>query len=144
MVTLLELKKAKMMALKNRDSNDQNVLGVTIGYYQKQEADKRAKNEEMSDADMVSILNKVLKELEDEKNMYASANKTEEVKADDAQIEIVKSYLPKMMSEEEIRKVIEGLSDRSIKNIMTVFKKDYAGKADMGMVNRLAREYQGK
>lgn len=144
MVTLLELKKAKMVALKNKDVNAQNVLGVTIAYYQKAESDKRVKNQEMTDADMVSVLNKVIKELEDEKKMYESANHLEEAKNDEAQIAIVKAYLPKMMSEEEVKNVIAGLEDKSIKNIMMTFKKDYAGKADMSIVSRIAKEFQGK
>jgi uncharacterized protein YqeY len=144
MVTLLELKKAKMAALKNKDTNAQNVMGVLIAAYQKAESDKKVKGQEMTDADMVSILNKVLKELEDEKAMYESANRTVEAANSLAQMEIVKSFMPAMMSEEEVRKVIEGLEDKSIKNVMMVFKSQYAGKVDMGLVSKVAREYQGK
>lgn len=144
MVTLIELKKAKMAALKNKDTNAQNVMGVLIAAYQKAESDKKVKGQEMTDADMVSILNKVLKELEDEKAMYESANRTVEAANSLAQMEIVKSYMPEMMSEEEVRKVIEGLEDKSIKNVMMVFKSQYAGKVDMGLVSKVAREYQGK
>ena len=144
MVTLIELKKAKMVALKNKDTNAQNVMGVLIAAYHKAESDKKVKGQEMTDADMVSILNKVLKELEDEKAMYESANRTVEAANSLAQMEIVKSYMPAMMSEEEVRKVIEGLEDKSIKNVMMVFKSQYAGKVDMGLVSKVAREYQGK
>lgn len=144
MVTLIELKKAKMAALKNKDTNAQNVMGVLIAAYQKAESDKKVKGQEMTDADMVSILNKVLKELEDEKAMYESANRTVEAANSLVQMEIVKSYMPAMMSEEEVRKVIEGLEDKSIKNVMMVFKSQYAGKVDMGLVSKVAREYQGK
>ncbi len=144
MVTLIELKKAKMVALKNKDTNAQNVMGVLIAAYQKAESDKKVKGQEMTDADMVSILNKVLKELEDEKAMYEGAGRTEEANSSLAQMEIVKSYMPKMMSEEEVRKVIEGLEDKSIKNVMQTFKSQYAGKVDMGLVSKVAREYQGK
>jgi uncharacterized protein YqeY len=144
MVTLIELKKAKMVALKNKDTNAQNVMGVLIATYQKAESDKKVKGQEMTDADMVSILNKVLKELEDEKAMYESANRTVEAANSLAQMEIVKSYMPAMMSEEEVRKVIEGLEDKSIKNVMQTFKSQYAGKVDMGLVSKVAREYQGK
>ena len=144
MVTLIELKKAKMAALKNKDTNAQNVMGVLIAAYQKAESDKKVKGQEMTDVDMVSILNKVLKELEDEKAMYESANRTVEAANSLAQMEIVKSYMPAMMSEEEVRKVIEGLEDKSIKNVMMVFKSQYAGKVDMGLVSKVAREYQGK
>lgn len=142
MVTLMDLKKAKMMALKEHDADAQNVLGIIISAYQKQQIEKQSKNETMTDADMVSILNKTLKELADEKEMYLQNGRKEQAEADEKQMEIVKSYLPKMMSEEEIRSVIEGLSDRSIKSVMVKFKTEYAGKADMSVVSKIAKEYQ--
>lgn len=144
MVTLIELKKAKRMALKNHDENAQDVLGVIIGDYQKAEADKRGQGKERGDADRVSLLNKVKKELLDEKARYLSGNKLEEADNIDLQIQIVDSYLPTRRSEEEIKKVIEGLTDRSIKNVRVVFKTEYAGKADRGLVSKIARTYQGK
>ncbi len=142
MVTLLDLKKAKMTALKEHDTNAQIVLSLVISAYQKMQIDKQGKGQEMTDADMVSVLNKTLKELADEKEMYESNGRKEQAEADAKQIEIVKSYLPKMMSEEEIRAVIEKLEDRSIKSVMTEFKTNYAGKADMSLVSRIAKEYQ--
>lgn len=142
MVTLLDLKKAKMNALKTHDENAQNVLGIIISAYQKMQIDKQGKGQQMTDADMVSVLNKTLKELSDEKEMYEENGRKEQADADAKQMEIVKSYLPKMMSEEEIKEVIEKLEDHSIKTIMTEFKTNYAGKADMGLVSKIAREYQ--
>ena len=142
MVTLLDLKKAKMNALKTHDENAQNVLGIIISAYQKMQIDKQGKGQQMTDADMVSVLNKTLKELSDEKEMYEENGRKEQADADAKQMEIVKSYLPKMMSEEEIKEVIETLADPSIKTIMTEFKTNYAGKADMGLVSKIAREYQ--
>lgn len=144
MVTVLDLKKAKMQALKNKDENGKVILGVAIAAYQKAEVEKRSKGQEMSDADMVSVLSKVIKECEDEKKMYVDAGREEDAKNSEAQIAILKAYLPQMMSEEEIRKAIEALPDKSIKNIMVTFKTRYAGKADMGLVNKVAREFQGK
>ncbi|MCI7788832.1 MAG: GatB/YqeY domain-containing protein [Candidatus Enterosoma sp.] len=144
MVTLIELKKAKRMALKNHDENAQDVLGVMIGDYQKAEADKRGQGKERNDADRVSLLNKVKKELLDEKARYLAGNKQEEVKNIDLQIKIVESYLPQRRNEDEIKAVIEGLEDRSIKNVRVVFKTKYAGKADRGLVSKIARSYQGK
>ncbi len=144
MVTLLELKKAKRMALKNHDENAQDVLGVIIGDYQKLEADRRGQGKERNDADRVSLLNKVKKELVEEKERYLTGKKQEEAENTDKQIQIVESYLPKRMSEEEIKAVIEGLADHSIKNVMVVFKTKYAGKADRGLVSKIAKSYQGK
>ena len=141
MITLLELKKAKMMALKNKDTNAQNVLGVIIAAYQKAESDKKVKGQEMTDADMVSLLNKVSKELEDEKIMYEKASRMEEMQNSQIQLDIVKSYMPKMMSEEEVREIISKLDDKSIKNVMMTFKTQYAGKVDMSLVSKVAKEF---
>lgn len=142
MITLLQLKKEKMLALKEHDENKQNVLGIIIAAYQKAEIEKRSKGQEMSDADVVSLLNKVVKELEDEKTMYLNGNRAEEAAASQAQIDIVKTYLPAMMSKEEISSIISNLPDKSIKAIMIEFKTKYAGKADMSLVNQVAKEFQ--
>ncbi len=142
MVTLIDLKKEKMQALKAHDSTKGAILGVLISAYQKNEIEKKAKGQEMTDADMVSVLNHALKELQDEKSMYESGNRLDEVQKVLAQMEVVKGYLPTMMSEEEIKKVIEGLDDKSIKSVMVEFKTKYAGKADMGLVSRIAKNYQ--
>ena len=143
MVTLIELKKEKMLALKNHDSDKMNVLGIVISSLQKLEIEKKAAGKEITEVEMVSILNKTIKELTDEKAMYEANGRVEQALSDQRQIEIIKAYLPKMMEEDEIRTVIESLPDHQIKTIMQAFKKDYAGKADMALVNKIAREYQG-
>ena len=144
MLTLKELKIEKMKALKEHDTNKGNVLGVLISAYQLSEIEKKAAGKEMEEADVLRILNHTLKELSDEKSMYLSGNKKEEADNCEAQIAIVKSYLPELMDEKAIREVIEKLADKSVKNIMVTFKTQYNGKADMALVNRLAKEYQGK
>ena len=144
MVTLLDLKKDKMKALKEKDALKQNVLGIVISNYQMAEIEKRSKGQEMGEADMVQVLNKTLKALEDEKAMYVAGNRPAQAEETGRQIEIVSSYLPKMMSEEEIRAVIDRLPDHSMKTVMQTFHKDYAGKADMALVSKVAKSYQGK
>ena len=144
MLTLKELKIEKMKALKEHDTNKGNVLGVLISAYQLAEIEKKAAGKEMEEADVLRILNHTLKELSDEKSMYLSGNKKEEAENCEAQIAVVKSYLPELMDEKAIREVIEKLADKSVKNIMVTFKTQYNGKADMALVNRLAKEYQGK
>ena len=47
------------------------------------------------------------------------------------QIEFCKSYLPKLLTKEEIKNIILGLEDRSIPNVMKYFKTNYAGSCDM-------------
>ena len=55
------------------------------------------------------------------------------------QKQIISKFLPQMLSEAEIRAIIATLSDKSIPAVMKHFKEHYAGKVDMGVVNKIAR-----
>ena len=44
-----------------------------------------------------------------------------------------------MLSEEEIIAIINTLPDKTMPTIMKHFKSEYAGKVDMGVVNKIAR-----
>ena len=93
----------------------------------------------MTDADMVAILQKTIKELTEEAENYAKVNNIAQVEEINAQKAILEKYLPKMMSEDEIKEVISGLEDKSMPSIMKHFKANYAGKVDMQLVNKIAR-----
>ncbi len=136
-----DIKKANMMALKNHDQDARASLSVLINRYQQLDVENRAKGKETTDAEVISLIQKCVKELEEEKEMYAANNRPENVLALTKQIETIKVYLPKMMSEDEIKAVIEGLDDKSIKNVMSTFKTNYAGKVDMSIVSKIAKSY---
>ena len=48
-------------------------------------------------------------------------------------------YLPRELSEDEIRSIINSLEDKSIPNVMKHFKTNFAGQVDMALVNKIAR-----
>ena len=132
---LLEnIKKASMDALKNRDRVARAIYEVILNKCQIALVEKRAKGEELTDVDIVQILQKATKELAEEKENYLKVCNSEEVSNIERQIEIVKSYLPSMLSEQEIRAEIDKLDDKSIGSVMKHFKQNFAGKVDMGLV----------
>ena len=134
-----ELKKAKMCALKEKNEDAKAIYSVLINKCMLALIDKREKGVEITDADYVQIVNKTLKELSDEKEAYAKAGNEAKVASISAQEEICKKYLPTMMSEEEIRNEISKLEDKSIPSVMKHFKMNFAGKVDMGLVNKIAK-----
>ena len=93
----------------------------------------------MVDADYVQILQKTIKELSEEAENYRKVNHQTQVEEIEKQIKIVEGYLPKMMTEEEIKNVILSLDDKSIPNVMKHFKANYAGKCDMRMVQEVLK-----
>lgn len=139
-IMLIEtLKAANMEALKNRDKEKRAVLSVLINKYNLLSIELQAKGKQITDADLLILIQKSLKELEDEKAGYESVHNEEKVTAILYQMDILKGYLPKMLSEEEIRAEIQSLEDTSIPSIMKHFKEKYPGQVDMGLVNKIAR-----
>lgn len=137
-----EIKKENIEALKARDSVKRAVLSVLISRYKLLEIELKEKGQTISDNDLTRLISKVLKELDEEKEGYQKVNNLEQVASIEKQIETIKKYLPKMLTEEEINSLIEKLSDKSIPSIMKYFKANYDGKVDMGLVNKLARNYK--
>ena len=134
-----EIKKDNLQAMKDKNAVARVIYGVVINKFMLQNIEKRKNNEEMTDADMVAILQKTIKELDEEAENYVKAGKDEESKNVLTQKEYLIKYLPQMLSEEEIKNIISNLEDKSIPSIMKHFKANYNGKVDMGLVNKLAR-----
>jgi len=140
---LQDLKKANMEALKNKDSNARAIYSVLINKCMVLEINKREKGEELIDADIISLIQKTLKELEDEISNFEKVNNTSKVESLKGQMEYIKKFLPAMLNETEISSIIEGLADKSIPSVMRHFKSNYAGQCDMSLVSKLAKQYQG-
>ena len=55
------------------------------------------------------------------------------------QKQTISKFLPKMLSNDEIKQIISSLEDKSIPAVMKYFKANYDGQVDMGLVNKIAR-----
>lgn len=137
-----ELKKAQMEALKLKDTLTRSVLQIVTGKAKLVEIEKRTKNESLTDDDVILVINKVIKELEEEILAFKNAGRLEKVEELSTQKDILSKYLPKQLTEEEIKEIINTLEDKSMPNIMKHFKQNYLGKCDMKLVNKLANEYK--
>ena len=135
-----EIKKANIEAMKNHDTVSRGIFSVVLNKIKLEEIKKRETGSELIDADVVNILQKTIKELTEEKENYLKANHAAEAEGSQKQIDIMKSFLPQMMSKEEIKQVIEALPDKSIPFVMKHFKANYNGKCDMRLVQEALKE----
>ena len=134
-----ELQKANIEALKSGDKTARAILSVIIAKYKANAIELKAQGKEANDAEMVKIITKSIKELDEEKEGYAKVGRNDDVAAIDAQRALIEKYLPKLMSEDEIRKVIASLEDKSMPSVMKHFKMNYDGQVDMSLVSKIAR-----
>lgn len=134
-----EIKKDNVQAMKDHNSVARAIFGVVMNKVMLLSIELKKDGKELVDADTVQILQKTIKELTEERDNYVKAGNAEQAKIIENQKAIIEKYLPKMMSEEEIKAIIDAMEDKSIPAIMKKFKSEYAGKVDMGLVNRIAR-----
>ena len=134
-----DLKKANIEAMKNKDNDARAALSIVLTKYKLQEVEARSQGKEIGDTECLSIIQKVLKELSDEKEGYLKVNNQERADKITKQEDVLKAYLPKQLSEDEIRREIASLEDKSIPSIMKHFKANFAGKVDMSLVSSIAR-----
>lgn len=134
-----EIKKSNIEALKARDNVKRTAYSIVVNKYKLAEIEKRAKGEEITDIDMVGILQKTIKELDEEQLNYEKANRQDTVEEIKTQKSALQVFLPQMMSAEEIKNIIIGLDDKSIGAVMKHFKLNYAGKCDMKTVQEVLR-----
>ncbi len=136
-----EIKKANVQALKERNQNARAVYSVVLTKAMLETVKKREKQEELTDADMVQILQKTIKELNDESESYKKANNLQQSNLIEEQKEILSKYLPKMLSEDEIFDIISKQENKTIPYIMKFFKENYAGKVDMSKVGIVLKKF---
>lgn len=134
-----QLKKDNMMAMKEKDALKKSAISMVIAKAQLIITEKRAKGEEITDGDMLVLIQKIVKEVNEEAEAFKAANRPEKVNELLKQKEILEGYLPKMLSEDEIRAEIAKLIDKSMPNVMKHFKTNFQGQVDMGLVSKIAR-----
>ncbi|MEG0978060.1 MAG: GatB/YqeY domain-containing protein [Bacilli bacterium] len=138
---LEELKKENMMALKEGNKDKRAALSIVLGKVVIMNTDIAIINKGgITDEDIIKVIAKTLKELEEEKNDYLKVGNAERAVVIDKQIASLQIYLPKMLSNDEIKCIILSLEDKSVPNVMKHFKLNYPGKVDMSLVSKVLKE----
>lgn len=132
-----QIKKANIEALKAHDVDSRSAYSAVITAYQTFATS--GKVEKVEDSDVLRIIQKVSKELEEEKEVYVKGGRTDSAAHIEKQKEALNAFLPKMLSEDEIRSIVASLPDKSMPVIMKYFKENYPGACDMGLVSKIAR-----
>ena len=138
-----ELKKANVEAMKAKNTVARGILSVVINKYMTVNINNREKGLDTTDAEVVAIIQKAIKEIEEEKQCFIQTQQMDRVEMLEEQKCVLEKFLPSMLNSDEIRDIIMGLADRSIPSVMKHFKANYAGQCDMQLVNKIARECQG-
>ena len=145
-----DLQKANIEAMKAKDQDARSILSVVLTKYKLQEVEARSQGKEIGDNECLSIIQKVIKELGDEKEGYLKVNNAERVASITKQEETLKSYLPKQLSLEEVKvkvnEIIDQVGATSIKEmgkVMGAANKALAGLSDGRTISTVVKELLG-
>lgn len=134
-----QIKKANLQAMKDKDAVARSFYSVLLNKILLEKIAKGNRDQMLPDVDLSNILQKTIKELNEEKENYQKVGNLAEVEVLNRQIEIATGYLPKQLSADEIKKIILGLDDKSIPAVMKHFKANYNGQVDMRLVQEVLR-----
>ena len=136
-----DLQKANIQTLKDHDKVAHEVISLVFGRAKNTAIDKGYADRKLPDNECLQLIQKFIKELEEERLNFEKAGRAETVEKLEAQKKILEAYLPKQMSEDEIKAEIAKLEDKSIPSVMKHFKANFQGQCDMSLVSKLAKEF---
>lgn len=134
-----DIKKQNIEAMKNKDTIARNLYSVLLNKIKLEEIKKRETGSPLTDGDVAVVLQKLVKELNEEKSSYEKAGRSETVAELDKQLSLVERFMPKMLSAEEIKNIILSLDDKTIPSVMKHFKANYNGQCDMRLVQEVLK-----
>jgi uncharacterized protein YqeY len=101
---------------------------------------------ELTEADEMRILQKAVKQRKDSAEIYKQQNRPDLLEKEEAEIAIIEVYLPKALSEDELREALKGIITKTgaagpsdMGKVMGIATKELAGKADGKAVSSMVK-----
>jgi uncharacterized protein len=139
-------------ATRSRDALRLSTLRLINATIKDREIARRADDEaqELADADIVAIIGRMVKQRQESARAFEEGGRMELAERERAEIGILEEFLPRQMTEDEIRGAIEAeisateaASIRDMGRVMAGLKERYAGQMDFGKVGPLVRQRLG-
>ncbi|MDI6777709.1 MAG: GatB/YqeY domain-containing protein [Patescibacteria group bacterium] len=135
-------------ALKSADKEKTGILRFLISAIKNHQIEKRAQGEKyLSDEDIILVVRRQAKQRKDSISEYEKGGRADLVQKEKKELEILGSYLPAQMNDDEIRKIVEakmakfGISDKTgFGKLMGAVMKELQGKADGSIVKKIIEE----
>jgi uncharacterized protein len=126
-------------AMRAKDVERLSVIRLLLAAMKQREVDERI---ELSDTDIINIINKMIKQRLDSSAQFLVANRQDLVAKEQKEIEVLNTYLPMQLSEPEIDVAIQTAIENTkaqgmqeMGKVMALLKEQLAGRADLAKVS---------
>jgi uncharacterized protein YqeY len=130
-------------AMRAKDAARLSAVRLILASIKQKEVDER---KELTDADVVSVLEKMIKQRRESIAQYEKAARNDLADAEKFELGVLSGYLPQQMGDGEIAQAVDaavaeakpsGIKDMG--KVMALLKQRLAGRADMGKVSSLVK-----
>ncbi|MFM9882734.1 MAG: GatB/YqeY domain-containing protein [Burkholderiales bacterium] len=130
-------------AMKAKDAPRLSAIRLLLAALKQKEVDERV---ELTDADVLAVIDKMLKQRRDSIAQYQSAGRQDLADVEAFEIGVLSTYMPQPLSEAEVaQSIADAIAEsgaqgaKDIGKVMTLLKPRLAGKADLAKVSGLVK-----
>ena len=146
-----DLQNSLKEAMKAHDMGTVAAVRLIIAGQKEKDVEARGKGlKEASDADLMSMMQSMIKQRNESVAIYENAGRPELAAKEKAEIAVIERFLPKQLSEDEIVAAIKEIvaqtgasSMKDMGKVMGALREKYAGQMDFGKASGLIKEILG-
>ena len=140
---------ALKQAMKEKQAERLSTLRLINAAIKDRDIAARGDGEEggVSDAEVLAILGKMAKQRQESARAYEEGGRLDLAERERAEIEVIEEFLPRQLSEKEVRRAIDAAieeigaeSIRDMGKVMGALKSKYTGQMDFGAVGPMVKE----
>ena len=135
-------------ALKSKNKTLISTLRLVLAAIKERDIANRSaeKKEGINEAEILKVLQKMKKQRQESADLYKKGGRQELLMAEESEIKIIDTFLPKQLNEEETKKICEetikllqASSMKDMGKIMSTLKKKYSTSIDFSKVNSIVK-----
>ena len=145
-----DINNALKEAMKAKDERKIATLRMINSTFKNADIEARATGKTLSDADLLPVLQKMIKQRQESKELYEKGGRPELAQQEGEEIAIISSYLPKQMSDAEVAAAIDAAiaetgaaSMKDMGKVVGALKSKFAGQMDFAKASALVKQKLG-
>jgi uncharacterized protein YqeY len=141
-----DINNALKEAMKAKDERKVSTLRMVNSTFKNADIEARGSGKTLSDADLLPVLQKMIKQRQESKELYEKGGRPELAQQEAGEIAIISSYLPKQMSDAEMSAAIDAAiketgaaSMKDMGKVVGQLKAKFAGQMDFAKASGLVK-----
>lgn len=142
-----DIQNALKEAMKEKNTLEMNAIRMIIAGQKEKDVDARGKGKEKAeDAELLSMMQTMIKQRRESIEMFIKGGRPELAEKEEAEIKIIERFLPKQLSDNEIKAAVQetiketgATSMKDMGKVMGALRAKYAGQMDFGAVSGIIK-----